>query len=292
MSTKSKINHYSDQLLSDGFCIIPGAIPTQKVAALSRDLEPHFAATPPSVGPFYGSGTRRFGSLLKRSEHSAAFVQNALILGIVDQMLSPWCDVFQLNLTQAIEIAPGSTMQAPHRDQDMWGGPKGEMEYLVNVMWPYMDYTIQNGATRLWRGSHRQQEQPFLAEEEAVFAEMEPGSALLFLGSTLHGGSANVSAMARRGMIVSYCLGWLKPYENQWLAYPPSVARHFPPELAKLVGYFQHRPNLGNYEGRCPSILLQENVPEHLGAQDELRPDQEELIAAYFAGEFQLEKAA
>ena len=29
----------------------------------------------------------------------------------------------------------------------------------------------------------------------------------------------------RRGAIVSYCLGWLKPYENQWLAYPPEVAQ-------------------------------------------------------------------
>jgi ectoine hydroxylase-related dioxygenase (phytanoyl-CoA dioxygenase family) len=214
-------------------------------------------------------------------------VQHDVILGIVEQMLDPWCDKFQLNLTQAIEIAPGSQMQAPHRDQDMWGGPKGEIEYLVNVMWPFTEYTVENGATRLWRGSHRCQEEIILPEEDAEFAEMEPGSVLIFLGSTLHGGSANVSAMKRRGMIVSYCLGWLKPYENQWLAYPPAIARNFSPELARLVGYFQHRPNLGNYEGRCPSILLQDDVPEHPGAKDELRPDQEELIAAYLAGDLQ-----
>jgi ectoine hydroxylase-related dioxygenase (phytanoyl-CoA dioxygenase family) len=289
---RHKIERCTKELLEQGFCIVPGAIASRTVAALSRDLAPVFEATPQSVGPFYGSGTRRFGSLLKRSEHAAAFVQNELILGVVEAALGPWCDRFQLNLTQAIEIAPGAGIQPPHRDQDMWGGPKGEMEYLVNVMWPYTEYTVQNGATRLWRGSHKQQEHFFLPEEEAIFAEMEPGSALLFLGSTLHGGSPNVSRAARRGMIVSYCLGWLKPYENQWLAYPPDVARHFPPELAALVGYFQHRPNLGNYEGRCPSILLRDEVPEHPGAQDELRPDQEELIAAWLAGEFQLERAA
>lgn len=38
-------------------------------------------------------------------------------------------------------------------------------------------------------------------------------------------------------MIVSYALGWLKPYENQWLAYPPEVARRFSRDLAALVGY-------------------------------------------------------
>jgi hypothetical protein len=287
MSCKHPIEFHTNRLLADGFCIIPNAVPREQVRALNRHLGPVFEATPPSQGPFYGSGTRRFGSLLKRSPHSAGFVQHELILGIVAKVLGPWCDQFQLNLTQAIEIAPGSQLQTPHRDQDMWGGPKGEIEYLVNVMWPFTDYRVENGATRLWRDSHRQQEEMLLPEEDAVFAEMEPGSVLLFLGSTLHGGGANVSASKRRGMIVSYCLGWLKPYENQWLAYPPNVARHFSPELARLVGYFQHRPNLGNYEGRCPSVLLQDDVPEHLGARDELRPDQEELIAAYLSGELQ-----
>ena len=82
-------------------------------------------------------------------------------------------------------------------------------------------------------------------------------------------------------MIVSYALGWLKPYENQWLAYPPEIARAFSPELSALVGYAQHRPNLGNYEGQCPSILLRNEVPRHIGAIDALRPDQETMIATY-----------
>jgi len=286
------VQSYLDQLSADGFCIIPRAVPDADVAALHGDLDRVFKATPPSVGPFYGSGTRRFGSLLRRSKHAATFAQHEVILEVVDHCLRPYCDRFQLNLTQAIEIAPSAAMQPPHRDQDMWGGPKGEMEYLVNVMWPFTDYTVQNGATRLWRGSHKQQSEIILPEEDAVFAEMAPGSALIFLGSTLHGGSPNLSSRARRGMIISYCLGWLKPFENQWLVYPPAVARHFPPELARLVGYFQHRPNLGNYEGRCPSILLGDQVPEHLAAHDDLLPEQEALINAYLSGELMLEKAA
>jgi ectoine hydroxylase-related dioxygenase (phytanoyl-CoA dioxygenase family) len=117
---------------------------------------------------------------------------------------------------------------------------------------------------------------------------MEPGSALVYLGSTLHNAGQNSSDEIRRGMIVSYCLGWLKPYENQWLAYPPEIARSFSPELAALVGYRQHRPNLGNFEGQCPSVLLREHVPEHLHAIDELRPDQLALIQDYLAGKLPL----
>ena len=82
-------------------------------------------------------------------------------------------------------------------------------------------------------------------------------------------------------MVVSYCLGWLKPYENQWLAYPPAIARSFPSDLAALIGYRQHRPNLGNYEGVCPSVLLQDRVPEHIGAIDALRPEQSEAVAQH-----------
>ena len=113
---------------------------------------------------------------------------------------------------------------------------------------------------------------------------MEPGAALLFLGSTLHGAGANETTLVRRGVIVSYCLGWLKPFENQWLCYPPHIARNFDPDLAALVGYSLHRPNLGNYEGQCPSILLGDRPPAFLPAKDALRPDQEEALATFMAG--------
>lgn len=85
----------------------------------------------------------------------------------------------------------------------------------------------------------------------------------------------------RRGIIVSYCLGWLKPYENKWLTYPPNAARAFDPDLAALVGYQQHRPNLGNYDGQCPSVLLRGEPPEYLAATDALRPDQESALAEF-----------
>lgn len=114
-----------------------------------------------------------------------------------------------------------------------------------------------------------------------VAAEMAPGDALLFLGSTLHGAGTNRTEEVRRGIVVGYSLGWLKPYENQWLAYPPEVARGFPPELAALVGYRQHRPNLGNYEGQCPSVLLGDGADRPLAAIDALRPDQQAMVDAY-----------
>ncbi|HTT98686.1 MAG TPA: phytanoyl-CoA dioxygenase family protein [Rhizomicrobium sp.] len=290
MRTAVKIHHdespaeaWTHILQEQGWCIIPNLIAIETVQALHADLDERFEKTPFCDGDFYGPRTKRFGSLLKRSVHAEAFARHPVILDIADRILLPHCDNYQINLTQALALYPGAPMQAPHRDQDMWRGPTGEIEYLINVMWPFTDYRSDNGATLLWSGSHRREGEDIIDLSEASAAEMDPGSALVFLGSTLHGAGANRADRVRRGMVISYCLGWLKPYENQWLAYPPAVARTFSPELAALAGYRQHRPNLGNYEGRCPSILLQQEISEYLGAADEMRPDQAADIALFAA---------
>ncbi|MGD9812803.1 MAG: phytanoyl-CoA dioxygenase family protein [Sphingobium sp.] len=272
---------WADQLLGEGYCIIPDALPAGALAALEADLDPVFAATPFCQGRFYGERTKRFGSLLKRSPHAAALALNPIILSMVEEVLGPACERIQLNVAQAIEIHPGEVRQFPHRDHDMWRGEKGHHEYLVNVIWPLTPFTRENGATQIYPGSHGPEGMACEDPGEPVAAECGPGSAICFLGSTAHGAGANRSGGVRRAVVIGYSLGWLKPYENQWLAYPPEIARTFPPELAALVGYAQHRPNLGNYEGQCPSILLGETVPEHIGAIDALRPDQQEMIARF-----------
>jgi Phytanoyl-CoA dioxygenase (PhyH) len=273
-----EVENWTATLLDQGWCVIPGLLSPETIQDLDSDLAADFAQTPFCEGGFYGSRTKRFGRLLTRSPLARKIVEHPLVLGISRKVLGPWCDIIQLNLTQGIALHPGARPQLPHRDQDMWRGAIGKTEYLVNVMWPFTRYTHENGATVIWPDSHGLRALDPQIPTDEFAAELEPGSALLFLGSTLHGAGGNSSNEVRRGAIVSYCLGWLKPYENQWLAYPPEIARTFSPDLAALVGYAQHRPNLGNYDGECPSILLRDHVPERIRARDALRPDQEELL--------------
>lgn len=273
------------ELREHGYCIVRDAIDPTLAASLASDLAPTFDATPRSVGAFYGGNTKRFHGLLARSERMQEFVLHDAILGAAKAILEPHCDIIQLNLTQAIEILPGGLAQPPHRDQDMWPVHASKVEYLVNVMWPFTPYTADNGATIIWPDSHHRLDEIVMADEDALAIEMEAGDALLFLGSTLHCGGVNRTAVSRRGMIISYSLGWLKPYELPWLAYPPQIASTFPPELAALAGYRAHRPNLGTFEGKCPSAAL--GVHGALGAIDALRPEQEGLIGLYRKGVMQ-----
>lgn len=281
--SSTQIDRWTERLLVDGYCLISDLLPAATVMALDEDLGEDFEATPFCEGRFYGERTKRFGRLLARSPYAAALVRHELVIGIIERVLSPWCDTIQLNLTQAIAVHPGALPQMPHRDQDMWRGEIGRIEYLVNVMWPFTTYTRDNGATRVWPESHAHHALQPVPEASELVPEYGPGSALLMLGSTLHAAGGNRSDGVRRGMIAGYSLGWLKAYENQFLAYPPEVARNFPPELAALVGYRQHRPNLGNHEGRCPSLLLGDDLPSRIGAADALRPDQRDAVDEHAA---------
>jgi hypothetical protein len=277
----AKAQGIAAELLERGYFILHDAVPPSLIAALDTDLLPCFERTPFGQGAFYGTTTKRFGRLLLRSEHSAALVRHPAILAAVEEVLAPWCDCIQLNTTQAIGIHPGAPAQLPHRDDNMWQVQRGPAEYLVNVIWPLTRFTADNGATRIWPHSHGACALEPEPRHAPFAAEMAPGSALIFLGSTLHGAGANRTNEVRRAVVIGYSLGWLKTYENQYLAYPPEVARAFPPELAALVGYRQHRPNLGNFEGQCPSVLFGQSPDTPIGAIDALRPDQRDVAEAW-----------
>ena len=269
------IGRWTERLLAERLLRHPRSPAGGRVAALDADLAADFAATPFCEGGFYGERTKRFGRLLARSRRAALLVQHDLVLGIVERgalalvrhdpaQPHPGDRDPSRRARPAAAPRPGHVARRDRRDRisgqrDVAAHPLHAREWrdpaLARKPWP-------------------QRSLQTVAEGWEEVPEIRPGSALLFLGSTLHAAGANRSNEVRRGMIVSYCLGWLKPYENQWLAYPPEIARSFPPELAALVGYRQHRPNLGNFEGQCPSVLLQGDPPERLAAIDALRPDQ------------------
>ncbi len=273
--------HWLKQIESQGYCIIPQALPGATLMTLDEDLAPAFAAAPLGHGDFYGYRTQRFGSLLRRSPAAADLALQPLVLELARTVLGRACERIQLNVAQAIAIYPGEVEQFPHRDHDMWAGIKGEHEYLLNVIWPLTDFTADNGATRIYPGSHRENVTDLDQLASPVIAECSPGDAICFLGSTIHGAGPNLTKEVRRAVVIGYSLGWLKPYENLWLAYPPHIARTFSPALAELAGYCQHRPNLGNYEGQCPSILLAGMPADYLQARDALRPDQEAAVREF-----------
>jgi hypothetical protein len=248
-----------DLLRSQGYVIFERLIPAGLMDVVCSELEPWFAATPRCRGDFYGWNTTRFGALLLKSLACHELVLDRTMLALMDAVLGPNCDWYQLNLSQAVRIHPGERQQVPHRDEEMWPCPKGGAEYLVNVMWALSDFTADNGATLIWPRSQFEPLSRNLDPASAIAAEMPRGSALVYLGSVTHCGGANRTNRPRTGLILSYCLGWLKQYENAFLTYPPHVAYGFRREIRDLLGYRIHQPNLGGYEGQDPAVLFETN---------------------------------
>ena len=86
-------------------------------------------------------------------------------------------------------------------------------------------------------GSASEQPKP----EELACAEMPAGSAVVYLGSTIHAGGRNATADRwRRGMHMSFVVGWLRTEDNNYLSTPPDVARTLPRRSQELLGYVAH----------------------------------------------------
>ena len=54
------------------------------------------------------------------------------------------------------------------------------------------------------------------------------------------------------GLNITYCLGWLRQEENQYLSCPPHIAKDLDPELQGLLGYTMGNYALGYYSDPKP----------------------------------------
>jgi hypothetical protein len=246
-------DHVVEVLHRDAAVVIDGLASPTQLAALHTELDPHFGATPPGEIDFHGTHTRRVGALIARSSACRDLATNAVVVGAAEKYLGPHCDTIQLHFTQAIRIDPGETAQMLHRDRGVWGGylPR-RIETQLSTIWAVDDFTAANGATLVVPGSHTWDRDRQPQPHEIVAAEMAAGSVLVYSGTVLHGGGANVADHSRRAALLHYTLGWLRQEENQYLACPPDIAATLPPELRRLIGYQRGGVLLGFFSEPTP----------------------------------------
>lgn len=246
-----------DALQRDGAAIVTGLAAPGIVDSIRAELRPHLDARGlETESDFNGSLTLRvYSSLLGLAPSAAALVDHDLVIAVANQVLLPHCATYQVGSLTGIEILPGESAQALHRDDSLYPIEVSGLELQIGVMWALDDFTGENGATRVVPKSHRflrSWHLPGLDGWES--AVMPKGSALFYLGSTWHGGGANESDAPRMGLINTYSLGWLRQEANQYLEIPPEVALQFGPRLRALLGYTAHGAGddlIGKFRGEC-----------------------------------------
>jgi len=249
----------------DGAAVVEGALAPAVLEGLNCDFDRIVAATPPGVRhpteddmvDFYGEATIRADGLPGKSTAFIEAMLSPLLCGVADRFLLPNCDDYLLNTGQLIEIGPGESDQRLHRDEGVWRHmppPKPELE--IEALFALSDFTAANGATRVAPGSHSWPAGREAEANDIVQAEMTAGSALFYLGSTLHGGGANrTTEEARRGLFIGYALGWLRTEENMFLSVPLDKVRAMPRRVQELLGYKAVRA-LGVVDVGSPMALL------------------------------------
>ena len=248
LSATADSQEIQNQLERHGALVIENVIDQTTIEALNKELAPFILKTPTGHDDFTGFKTQRMGAMVSRSPTCRSLITNDLILGAANKYLAPFTRKILLNLAAVIKINPASEAQALHRDRLSWGNylpPSVEPQF--NTIWAMTEFTAENGATRYAPGSHKWNWDRKPEADQIAYSEMSAGSVFIYSGSVLHGGGANKSNSSRVGLNLTYCLGWLRQEENQYLSCPPDIAKNFDSELQNLLGYTQGEYALGYY---------------------------------------------
>ena len=270
----------------DGGAIIEGLLPLDVVARVNEEVEaavaeadPDEALFNPIMQQFHGPFTKQVTGVPGISRSFAVDVMcHPLLLALCDRILLPSCARYQLNLGHLLQRGPGAGEQWLHRDEAVWSDvPRPHPELQLASVIAFVDFTRENGATRIVPGSHRwpdrelspgeQVKQAAPAPEQIAYAEMPAGSAVVYSGGTIHAGGANVTNIPRRGAHLSYTLGWLRTEENNYLSVPPALAATLPRRAQELLGYAIY-DNIGRGGGYLGMVRTQD--PVELIARGEL----------------------
>jgi hypothetical protein len=254
----------------DGAVIVEGLLTSDVVDRVNEEVGASLEAVDPDeelfndvMKAFHGPFTKQLAGAPGLSPTFAVDVMcHPLLLAVCDRVLLPNCARYQLNLGHLLQRGPGSDEQVLHRDELVWSDmPRPGPELQLATVVAFVDFTRENGATRVVPGSHRWPDRNLSPMEQILgnppppesvaYAEMPAGSAVVYLGGTIHGGGANSTNVARRGAHLSYCLGWLRTEENNYLSIPPSLAATLPRQAQELIGYAVHDsiPRGGGYLG-------------------------------------------
>ena len=230
-----------------GAAIVESVASHELVERVTVALRPHFDRNGRyDESDFNGFSTLRLGEILARSRSSAELIGHDLVCAVADRILLPHCVNYRIGSCTGIEIWPGETAQYLHRDDGIYPMTFPGVDCQISALGALTDFTEENGATRVLPGSHNGMGQlRGVHQSDTVPAEMSKGSVLFYMGSTYHGGGANVTNAPRMALINTYALGWLRQEENMYLSIPKEVANSYPKKIRDLMGYTHHGHLLG-----------------------------------------------
>jgi ectoine hydroxylase-related dioxygenase (phytanoyl-CoA dioxygenase family) len=274
MAARFDVDAHAAAIREQGFTVIREFMDTDRLAEFRRELAP-FIGAHHGRNDFEGFKTERIYTLVARAKVFEEIAADPRILALVGRFLQP---NFLLSASHAISLNPGETAQSIHSDDGFYRQARPRPPIGISVIGAIDAFTKANGATEVIPGSHLWGEPGApgrpndMAEIEAMLVPMEipAGAALVFAGTLLHRGGANVTDRPRLAFTNQYCEPWARPQENFWLSVPKEMVREMSPVAQALLGYEIAPPFLGMVTASHPSKALEPGWVPPIVAQNPL----------------------
>ena len=167
------------------------------------------------IPTFFDDGrSQRIFNLINKDPAFAPLVEHPTVLAMMDVALGR--DLIALDVS-VNHVGPHTASGGWHVDSPITQIPEPLPNFTLSIQsaWMLDDFTEDNGATHVVRGSHTTQRKPpggrdRLADE--VVLEGPAGSLAIWLSQTWHRHGANVTDAPRCGVIVQYGRSWVKPF--------------------------------------------------------------------------------
>ena len=272
------VDKLTDILRRDGGVVLERLVGDADVAALNADLDPWVRSRRPGfIGEFddafYGRNTTRIQGIPSKSR---TFVDSILLhptlLGVADRILLANCGDYWMSQAETIFIGPGDPAQELHRDDLNWShAAEIGIDLQVSVLTALGDYDADVGATMVIPQSHLWPQDRAVDPADGRPVELEPGDALVYLGSLVHGGGHNSTTdRTRRGLYCAYLLGWLTPEEAPAMSLNREVAATLPQRARELLGWSSVRGNPIDETGAAAALHLWQLDESDLSGYDGL----------------------
>lgn len=267
-----KVEKHVSQLQEEGWCVIEGIIPKDKVGDIRRSVEAGYQQAKRDYEALGGNLTDQKNRDGTRGKNAIAYVQpiapylaDRRVLDVVENVLHPPVRISQTEIQK--HILPMTEQQKrdyrpvrgyhsdwPHdlRDRERAGclrQPFPDVTAGLITLWMLSPFTRENGATWVVPGSHRVSSNPRgrgdkIDESHPIEGEIQAtgsvGSVLVFDSRMWHSGGDNLSDKPRVTVLVRYAPWWLNvEFGNRNQSQVPvEVYETFPEDVKRL---YRHR---------------------------------------------------
>ncbi len=274
-TNESGLEQAKEHLDAHGYCIIEGAIRTEEAAALHQRLTEQAAAEAELDKTRILPDKKRIVSfLLNKGQRFRDLLFHPVMRELVGHVLG---ELYLLSSYNGHIVPPGNArvyhtdqwwMPRPtdpkgeslnrtgsiNRDRDRGHHQRGNIGVkkvavapacTCNVMWMVDDFTAENGATIVVRGSHLsgREPDPELDEDaDWIPAEAPAGGFVVLDGRVWHSTGENVSDRPRIGLTTNFCSWQFRQQENLPMGLSQEVLDSASDDLLDLIGF---RPSFG-----------------------------------------------